>query len=373
MANTVWAFATASVEAPQLFEAIAAEATGRIGEFRSRDMANAVWAFAKADVAAPQLFDAIAAEASSRITEFNSQDVANTAWAFAKAGVAAPRLFQAIADEAPRRIDEFYPQAMANTAWAFAKAGAASPQLFDAIAAAARLHIGEFKPQEMANTVWAFAISRSAPRLFEAIASETSRRVGDFNSKDLASTAWALACVAWPDRQIFEDLGLAIAGRLDEMTEPEQSQLYLVALQMRTQWPDLNTPLAAHVETFRRAYARFEPQPSQLQRDVSAALAALGWSHDFEHRTQDGFSLDMADPASKWAVEVDGPTHFLRDVSSGEFVVTGATTFKARLLREAGWTLSSLSYFDFLGRTDAEQAELLADLLRRRPTTPHEA
>jgi len=67
-------------------------------------LANTAWAFATAGVAAPQLFEAIAREAPMRIKEFNSQNLANTVWAFAKSGVAAPQLFEAIASEAPMRI-----------------------------------------------------------------------------------------------------------------------------------------------------------------------------------------------------------------------------------------------------------------------------
>ena len=75
--------------------------TSRIKDFGPQALANTAWAFATAGVAAPRLFEAIAREAPSRINEFKSQGLANTAWAFATAGVTAPRLFEAIASEAP--------------------------------------------------------------------------------------------------------------------------------------------------------------------------------------------------------------------------------------------------------------------------------
>jgi len=40
------AFATASVAADPLFKAVAAEVSGRIGEFKAQTMANTAWAFA---------------------------------------------------------------------------------------------------------------------------------------------------------------------------------------------------------------------------------------------------------------------------------------------------------------------------------------
>ena len=39
-------------------------------------------------------------------------------------------------------------------------------------------------------------------------------------------------------------------------------------------------------------------------------LNQMGWDHTFEHETAEGFSLDLAHPESKLAVEVDGPSHY---------------------------------------------------------------
>eukprot|EP00630_Chrysocystis_fragilis_P000506 CAMPEP_0197391254 /NCGR_PEP_ID=MMETSP1165-20131217/2972_1 /TAXON_ID=284809 /ORGANISM="Chrysocystis fragilis, Strain CCMP3189" /LENGTH=58 /DNA_ID=CAMNT_0042916823 /DNA_START=8 /DNA_END=181 /DNA_ORIENTATION=+ len=41
-----WAFATAGVDAPELFNAIASEVLPRLDNFSSRSLANAAWAFA---------------------------------------------------------------------------------------------------------------------------------------------------------------------------------------------------------------------------------------------------------------------------------------------------------------------------------------
>ena len=79
-------------------------------------MSNAqAWAYATASEAAPELFDAIAASAEGRVERFIAQNLANTAWAFATASHRAPRLLDAVAREAARRADEFKPQELANT------------------------------------------------------------------------------------------------------------------------------------------------------------------------------------------------------------------------------------------------------------------
>ena len=49
---------------------------------------------------APQLFDALAVAAIGRLDTFNEQNLANLAWAYATAGHPAPALLEAIAQAA---------------------------------------------------------------------------------------------------------------------------------------------------------------------------------------------------------------------------------------------------------------------------------
>jgi very-short-patch-repair endonuclease len=89
-------------------------------------------------------------------------------------------------------------------------------------------------------------------------------------------------------------------------------------------------------------------------------LREMGWSHSFEHETAEGFSLDLAQPESKLAIEVDGPSHYLRDVSSGENVVNGATRLKTRQLRSFGWTVAHISFLDWDHKSESERRQLVA-------------
>jgi hypothetical protein len=83
-------------------------------------LANTAWAFATAGVKSPELFDAIAGQSERLAEEGTEQALANTAWAFATAGVESPELFDAIAGQSERLAEEGNVQNMANTAWAFA-------------------------------------------------------------------------------------------------------------------------------------------------------------------------------------------------------------------------------------------------------------
>jgi len=88
-------------------------------------------------------------------------------------------------------------------------------------------------------------------------------------------------------------------------------------------------------------------------------MEQMGWNHSFEHETVEGFSLDLAQPESKLAVEVDGPSHYLKDLSSGKNVVNGATRFKTRQLRSFGWTVTRISFFDWNYKSELERRQLV--------------
>ena len=62
-------------------------------------------------------------------------------------------------------------------------------------------------------------------------------------------------------------------------------------------------------------------------------------------RTEDGLSLDMAQPSTKTAVEFDGPTHYLQGPDGPS--LDGRTAFKMRLLGRLGWTCAAVPYFEW--------------------------
>ncbi|KAJ8607233.1 hypothetical protein CTAYLR_010370 [Chrysophaeum taylorii] len=326
----------------------------RIREFNPRDLANTAWAFAKAGIEAPHLFAAIADAAHSRLGEFKPPELANTSWAFAKAGIEAPQLFDTIALAARSWLGQFNPQQLAITAWAFATAGIEAPQLFDAIALEARSWLGEFNPQDLANSAWAFATTGiKAPQLFDAIAVAALSRLGEFNPQELANTAWVFACADWKkDPEFFAELACIVATDLDALDDRHLSRLHLASLHFHLEWPDRSFPLSNHHQMLVAAFQRQDPSPPLLQRDVATALDRVGWAHIFERVTEEGLSLDMAQPDTKRAVEVDGPYHYLERTR----VETGSTRFKSRLLRRLGWNVVHVPLFDW-GTLDGEREQ----------------
>ncbi|EOD21501.1 hypothetical protein EMIHUDRAFT_241099 [Emiliania huxleyi CCMP1516] len=90
-------------------------------------------------------------------------------------------------------------------------------------------------------------------------------------------------------------------------------------------------------------------RPSGLQRSVAAVLAAV-WGPGFEEEHLEphtGYSLDLAFPSSRIAIEVDGPSHFLLPDGRGVRKSNGPTLLKRRLLAAAGWKVISVPFYEW--------------------------
>ena len=101
---------------------------------------------------------------------------------------------------------------------------------------------------------------------------------------------------------------------------------------------------------------RMATRISFLQKKVSAQLARLCSGSEQEWlEPRSGYSIDIALPASRVAVEVDGPSHFVSGCR-GEHAPNGATLLKRRLLKAAGWYVVSVPYYEWgrLAHSDAQ-------------------
>jgi hypothetical protein len=105
-------------------------------------------------------------------------------------------------------------------------------------------------------------------------------------------------------------------------------------------------------ETCRSAFEGTQINPSATQQQVSETIRKMGLSVEDEVRCpKSGYSIDMKvmhDSAletgggSVWAVEFDGPSHFLANGAP-----TGATLLKRRHLLLLGHTLVSVPYWEW--------------------------
>lgn len=89
------------------------------------------------------------------------------------------------------------------------------------------------------------------------------------------------------------------------------------------------------------------------------ALALSGTKYKNE-AVIDIYSVDIAVPDYKVAIEVDGPSHFTRTRPKRHL---GPTLMKQRHLKEAGWVVVSVSSDDWDARDSWEQKKgMLKDL-----------
>ena len=75
-----------------------------------QDLANTAWAFATASHTDAQLFAVLARAADRRVSDFHMQNLANTAWAFATASQQDAQVFAALATSAEQHMGGFIPQ-----------------------------------------------------------------------------------------------------------------------------------------------------------------------------------------------------------------------------------------------------------------------
>ena len=102
--------------------------------FNSQNFSNTVWAYATASIQHSGLFKKIGDEivAMDDLKSFKSQELSNTVWAYATANIQHPGLFEKIGDEivAMNDFKSFSPQSLANIAWSYAVSNVDTTPLF---------------------------------------------------------------------------------------------------------------------------------------------------------------------------------------------------------------------------------------------------
>jgi len=256
-------------------------------------------------------------------------------WAFATAGVRAEALFAAVAEAAVASgLRDFIPQALAKTVWAFATVGARAEALFAAVAeVVVGSRLRDLTPQAMATIVWAFIAA------------------------DVHHAELPVVC----KHDISRSLCTSPAEWLpDSLTQLHQWQTWASLLGADEQLLE-----SSALQRCRDAMVASRTTSSLLQRDVGQKLSKLetGWEEEFLEPTT-GYALDLALPAQRRAVEVDGPSHFLLLDRRGERAPNGSTWLKRRLLASAGWRVVAVPYYEWDALVGAEaQQRYLCDAL----------
>ena len=92
--------------------------------------------------------------------------------------------------------------------------------------------------------------------------------------------------------------------------------------------------------------ARDDVTESRSQKELAAVVELLGLTYEVEHPTEDGyFSIDIALPNQRTALEFDGPSHFMND---GANTKSAKTELRDLLLQKRGWRVVSVPYFEWI-------------------------
>ena len=180
-------------------------------------------------------------------------------------------------------------------------------------------------------------------------------KLAGFNSQNLANMVWAYATADYCHQallaQCLRTVSASLAQDPSGWSSEHHSQLHQWQLWLSLErgedgqqylLPDSQRQLC------RDAMVANLARPSGLQRSVAAALTSV--QHGFEEEYLEpltGYSLDLAIPSTRIAIEVDGPFHFLLPDGRGVRRPNGPTLLKRRLLAAAGWRVISVPFFEW--------------------------
>jgi hypothetical protein len=296
--------------------------------------------------------------------EFKPQGLSSLLWALATVGVPPdPALVQALSSEAVSKARDFKPLQIVKVMWALATSGVSpDPALVQAMSSEAVAKAKKFIAQDIANLMWALGTSGVSPNpaLVKAMSSEAVSKAKDFTPQNVANLLWALATMDAPQDSVLVREMLA-KFVLCDFDAKGQLQLHIFFLSNSIaphpldlfSWADLASACKAAFLAGSSSHAT----SSKLQKDVARSLRKIVSQDILEEQVlQDsGYSVDIRLADSKVIVEVDGPSHYLRGAGQ-ERMMDGSTQCKARILRQLGWTVVRVPYFDWDALSDADSS-----------------
>jgi hypothetical protein len=332
LSNIVWAYATAGVNHPRLFDKMAKHIVSldHLREFKPQELSNIAWSYATAGVSHPKLFDKVANHIAGldHLRGFISQNLSNIVWAYATAQVSHPKMFQQVAKAAIQRKRDFISQHVANILWSYATMGIYDKQLFSSFVPTAAKLIESYNNQELANIAWAYAVA-------------------DVDTPTLFNDRFINKCLEKEDGFSIENIFQLHQWHLWQTKEKSRNGL-------SEELQDICY----------KAFVSEEPNPSKFQDDVVSQLSSIGLDPKEEVLLGSGYRLDVLVEVNgkTIVVEVDGPSHF---IGRSKYPM-GSTILKRRQVPSIdGIELISVPYWEWhkLGNDQAKKQEYLRRLL----------
>ncbi|KAL7487866.1 hypothetical protein ACHAW6_013432 [Cyclotella cf. meneghiniana] len=215
-----------------LFDKIASEAISQIDKFNGQDLSNMVWAFATLSIQHPDLFKAVGdAVVVTNLKRFQPQDFSNIVWSFATLHEEHPVMFQSVGDMiAASNLRGFKPQELSNILWAFATLSANHSEMFQKVGDTIVDNydsLKAFTPQNLSNIVWAFATAHEQHlHLLKKIGISIAENddLQSFAPQALSNIASAFASSGVVHLKMFDSIGNIIAN-CDELKSFKPQEL----------------------------------------------------------------------------------------------------------------------------------------------------
>lgn len=277
-----------------------------------------------------------------------------------------------LASHVSARIVHFKGQNLANLIWSYAKLGHVHDNLLSNAALTAIENAQELSIQHLANILWSYAtLNFRASGMFQAFAAELEKRISgnlveSISAFQLANIIWSLSISDEMNENTWILLTDYVVALLEDYTSTPvesftqifQAKLIMGARHSETEWY-LNPNLLASAEVVWKETVK-NVTISEFHNDVSKTLSRISEMHEVEFTTNDKcFSIDIAFPKEKIAMEIDGPHHFAHNTHQplGEMIA------RDDMLRARGWHVISLPYFIWSETADNNREDLLRNML----------
>ena len=358
LSNSLWALATLQCKGCEglLKEAATLVVRGGMRD-KPQGWSNLLWAYAKFEHYDPLLCDHMAYMVVQRgiMRGATSQGWSNLLWAYAMLRHYDEWLFQLGVDQCRALLRHTSPQRMS------------------------------FKPQEMSNMLLACATVYHVPgvtELLDTMLPHIQAKLGHFKEQELCNACWSLAVLG--EQGVHPAMGVLMreACGCPSLSPEELCQLWQAHLELQDQGLGSMGLQGQLLEAAQQAWAAraatYNCGLADMQLQVEEVLQRLATKYNFkverEGTTPDGmFNVDVLVSMMRGAhgqellvaVEVDGPSHFMANLSTH---YDGGTRLRNRQLgRLAKRGLAGLvlvGYHEWVFKSDREQEELLRGKLR---------
>lgn len=391
IANILWGFSTMSLKpSSALVDKLSKRAVAVAHDFKAQEISNLLWALAGLCIRPKSsLRTALTEQAKTIYHTFKAQEISNMLYSFGSQQMKPPtELVNLLVGRATQIASTFKAQEIANVLWSFGTLRVSpASELVGALLQRAEGIGRDFTGHGIAITLWSLTTLGLQPgkTLIDVLAARTQHVVATLNDQDITLTLWGLCGMMDTEDgatresirhlmdvvatramsegvKFFDDKGLSALHQCFLSCNQESDALPASVLKIK----QMLGPRAA------AAFVCSGARRSEGQNKMSATLKKIGLEvHDEFLCPHSSYSIDClvrsggADGAGRekqWAVEFDGPSHFLEDKSRSP---NGATVLKRKHLRKLGYSLVVVPFFEWaMLKGEAEKEQYLRGQLK---------